>query len=259
MAQYTTDDNLAKRIAIHRYGENPISWPEWYFSHVKLDPGSRVLDVGCGNAYMWTDRHDLIDQASEIVLADASLGMVNAARKNVENARGSWSFQVASVEDLPFGAESFDVVMANHMLYHASNVDVAVSEIARVLKPRGRLYASTIGAGHMRQLGEWADAVGLQGVVGIGEPARRFGLENGRGVLSRFFRSVRLFTYQDALSVPAVQPVLEYVRSMEPGETREVEEKMSQLQARLARELQEHGRIRIDKESGLFAAEGVKK
>ena len=53
---------------------------------------------------------------------------------------------------LPFEADTFDAVVANHMLYHVPDRAQALAEMQRVLKPGGQVYLATNGLAHLREL-----------------------------------------------------------------------------------------------------------
>lgn len=256
MAQYTTDENLAKRIAIHSYSVAMEPFTRWYNRHVEIPDGARLLDIGCGNAYRWSESPEIVARCSEIVLADSSEGMLEAARKCVKHVPGPWRFEVADVCDMPFESNSFQVVMANHMLYHAGDVDQAIGEIARVLATDGVLYATTNGLGHMAQLGEWLSRSGLAALSRLREYTRRFGVENGAELLGHHFVDVEYWPRNDYLKVPSVEPVLDYVRSMEPDDDPDVRDGLKRFERLLAGHLCAYGTIRIDKHGGLFRARG---
>ena len=160
---------------------------------------------------------------------------------------------------MPFDDGSFDVVMANHMLYHAKDVNQAVAEISRVLTPEGTLYATTNGLNHMRQLGEWLAGSGLETVSLLREHSRSFGVENGPEILGLRFSDVEYYPREDYLSVTEVQPILDYVSSIELDSTPQVRTTLDRLRTLLDRELREHGAIRIDKHGGLFRARGPRR
>ncbi len=68
-----------------------------------------------------------------------------AATNGFTNVTG----KTCDVQDLPFGNGRFDLVVANHMLCHVPNPDLAIGEAARVMKPEGLFTAATNGFGHM--------------------------------------------------------------------------------------------------------------
>jgi SAM-dependent methyltransferase len=122
----------------------------------------------------------------------------------------------ADVRALPFEDASFDVVVANHVLYHVDDMPRALAEIRRVLSPRGRLIASTIGRNHMRQLEELAErfAAGPR----TERLAERFGLEAGGAHLGAAFTEVEVDRYDDRLGVNDPDAVVAYIRTMDEVE-----------------------------------------
>jgi ubiquinone/menaquinone biosynthesis C-methylase UbiE len=105
-----------------------------------IDRSDRILDVGCGHG------RSLIELAARawrgrVVGADPSELMVQiAAQRNrplIEATRVD--VVLASAESLPFPDDFFDNVLYVHVLYFWKDLDVSVREIARVLKPSGRL------------------------------------------------------------------------------------------------------------------------
>jgi len=105
-----------------------------------VQDGDHVLDIGCGHG------RSLATLAAQtpggrVVGADPSQLMVEmAASRNRDLIHaGRVDVAVASVESLPFGRAAFDRVLCVHVLYFWPNLHEALSEIARVLKPGGRL------------------------------------------------------------------------------------------------------------------------
>jgi len=103
--------------------------------------------------------------------------MVELARRRGLDA------QVGDVQALPFPDETFDCAVAAWMLYHADDVSLAIAELARVLRPGGRLVAVTNGAGHLAELRELAG----EGGWWTGLP---FSRENAVGLLESSFSAV---------------------------------------------------------------------
>lgn len=102
-----------------------------------LQPGMRVLDVGCGPGSITVGLAELVAPA-EVVGLDLQPGMVERARtlaaeRHVSNAR----FEVASVYELPFPNGSFDAVLASGLLIGLREPVQALGELRRVLRPGG--------------------------------------------------------------------------------------------------------------------------
>src|SRR5436305_15089237 len=80
--------------------------------------------------------------------------MLEEARRNLEKGGRAFRFELMDAQAIPFEDRGFDAVIANHMLYHVPDRGLALAEVRRVLKPGGRLYTSTIGGSHLRELDE---------------------------------------------------------------------------------------------------------
>ena len=77
------------------------------------------------------------------MLSDLSAGMLEFAKQNVtgENVRHI----VIDIQDIPFPADSFDLVIANMMLDHVPDLPKALREVQRVLRPGGTFVCATYG------------------------------------------------------------------------------------------------------------------
>ena len=138
-------------------------------------PHAQVLEVGCGDGRFSEQLRD--ELGARVVAMDFSPGMAAQA------ARRGLDVQIGDIQLMPWPDDTFDVVVANWMLYHVPDLDRGLQEIRRVLRPGGRLIASTMGLRHMREL--W-DLVGDEGAA----PALAFSTENGAEVLGRHFPQV---------------------------------------------------------------------
>jgi len=98
--------------------------------------GLDILDAGCGEGYMARELASL--GAHQVNGIDMSGEQVKAAEAAMVPGT---SFSEASADDLPFAAESFDVVLANHLLNDLPDIAVPIGEFARVLRPGGRFIA----------------------------------------------------------------------------------------------------------------------
>jgi SAM-dependent methyltransferase len=265
--QYRDAGNLNARIALHtRFSTNSYGWMRWVFDQLDLGPGSRILELGCGPGSLWSTNLNRVPESWEITLSDLSEGMLAEARRSLGGGRAAFEFMVVDAQDIPHGDESFDAVIANHMLYHVPDRERALAEIHRVLRPDGCFYATTLGNAHMRELGDlvhrfepqaesWHDAIpALPSPGGEGSfVSKAFGLETGFEQLSNWFDNVILRRYEDALEVTEAAPLVAYVLSMTPGPLLDGEQ-LAQFTRFVKQELASHGSIHITKDSGIFVA-----
>jgi len=123
---------------------------------------------------------------------------------------------VADAQELPFDADAFDVVIANHMLYHVPAPETAVAELARVLCPDGVLMASTSGPHHLAELWE------IRAEVFGGPPEsvnpEVFGSITGGPILRRSFARVEWRAYGDTLLCTSADDVVAFLSSAPPGQ-----------------------------------------
>ena len=208
--QYANADNLSTRISIHdKYSTNKMGFGNWIFSNYRIEPGMKILELGCGTGDMWRGRDDLISKCDKIVLSDFSEGMVATTRENV-GEHENVEYKVVDIQNIPFEDDSFDVVIANMMLYHVPNLDKGLQEVKRVLKKSGKFYAATYGEhGIVEYLAK------LLGKYGVEDNASRvFTLQNGDDILKKFFTNVEMLEYKDSLVVTDVDDMVDYLYSL---------------------------------------------
>ena len=260
--QYRDASNLGVRIAVHeRFSTNPRGFHRWVFDHVDLSEEARILEIGCGPGTLWVENRKRIPHGWNITLTDASPGMVGEARQSLGDSR-PFRFMVMDAQELPFPDESFDAVIAGAMLHLLPDRGKAFSEIVRVLRNGGRLYATTSGTKHMREL------AAMLRVLDPGWPHEsvspdlsNFNLQNGAGQLSQWFNEVTLLRYEDSLTVTEAKPLVNYLLSgmhaqalTERLPEEEFQERVSTLEVSLERELRARGSIHVTKDTGMFVA-----
>jgi ubiquinone/menaquinone biosynthesis C-methylase UbiE len=94
--------------------------------------GCRILDVGCGDGEF---AMELTRRGAIVTGIDASVEMIDAARRRATENNADIAFQVAMAERLPFPAEQFDVVTAITILCFVDDTAPVFREITRVLRP----------------------------------------------------------------------------------------------------------------------------
>lgn len=249
--QYADAHNLDARVSLHqRFSTNPQGWFNWVFDTLEQLPElARVLELGCGPGHLWSTCSRRIPPGWVITLSDLSEGMLLAAWRNLVVTGRAFKYEQIDARSIPYPDESFDIIIANHMLYHISDRPKALGEIHRTLKPGGRLVATTVGRQHLKELGDWYKRLGLD------DPAsgNQFVLENGLEQLQPFFEQVEIRRYADGLRITELAPLMTYLRSS-AGIDEVPESALRALEQELADKLARKGEILVTKDSGLFLA-----
>ena len=244
--QYGDTSKLDIRIALHqRYSTNQQPFGDWIMEHYHIQPGMRVLELGCGTGNMWHEAAKWLPRDATLTLTDFSEGMVEAAMANVP-ALPNISFRQVDIQQIPYEDNSFDLVIANMMLYHVPDLHKGLSEVARVLKPDGRFICATVGAGGVYW---W-----LENTLGIEEGKDYpFSLQNGADILGPHFAQVDMDQREDGLRVTNVEDLVDYVLSM--ASFSGLKEWPREVLRDKLLATAEDGVIAIPKEYGLFIAQ----
>ena len=101
-----------------------------------------LLDVGCGDGALASE---LARRGAIVTGLDADPAMIAAARRRTQTEITQLHLIEGQAERLPFGGEAFDCVLAVTVLCFVRDAERAVAEMARVLKPGGRLVIGELG------------------------------------------------------------------------------------------------------------------
>lgn len=247
--QYKNSRNLDARINLHSFNINKIDWNVWCFEKMNIPDGSKVLELGCGNGLLWTKNKEAIKQNLDITLSDLSEGMLQGAKENINNP--NIKYQIIDVQDIPYEDECFDVVIARHMLYHVPDIDKALSEIKRVLKPNGKFYVSTNGSENMKELKDLVDGYNKDTKYNPQKVfADKFGIENGTEILKRYFNNVRLEKFDGQIVIDKAEPIVGYVTSGMDNRKGKFDGFYDYVKA----EIDKAGAIKINTRGGMFIA-----
>jgi ubiquinone/menaquinone biosynthesis C-methylase UbiE len=116
-----------------------VKWKPAILDALRLQPGMRALDLGCG---MGSDAFDLaarVGPSGHVTGVDFSESLIAEAVRRSANRNLPVSFEVGDAQALRFPDHTFHAVRTERMLMHVPNPEKAVSEMARVLRPGGRI------------------------------------------------------------------------------------------------------------------------
>jgi SAM-dependent methyltransferase len=195
--EYASEAGLLERRSIYdnRVGPDPrdVLWDE-----IVAAAPPRVLEVGPGPGEL--SERMLKELDCEVVALDVSERMVELCRARGVEAR------VGDIQELPFEDGSFDLVVAAWVLFHVSDLDRGLSEIARVLEPGRRLVAVTNSEQHLAEAREHA-GISMAGLLS-------FSRENGEEALHRHFARVRREDVDGTVTFADREATQAYVRAL---------------------------------------------
>ena len=248
--QYATDSNLRARQRLWEYRTDRFDLFGWVLGLAgPLHAGTAVLDVGCGNG-LYLQR--MGPTGADAVGCDLSYGMLSSARPHPRLANGD-------AQALPFRTNTFDVVLAPHMLYHVTDRRTAVHELRRVLRSGGTCVAVTNGAGHLSSLRRLIEAAAAKTNPGweMKNPATQaFSLENGPEQLAAAFETVRVLRPTTPARVEITDPrvVADYVASTgdhyQPSLHRPWSEIVDEVAEEVAKEVTARGFFLVEGDTG---------
>jgi ubiquinone/menaquinone biosynthesis C-methylase UbiE len=135
------------------YDQRCIDYARDRFAHVAGTDGwpyASALELGCGTGFFLLNlkQAGVLDEGH---VTDLSPGMVEVAVRNARGLGFEVEGRVADAESIPYDDDTFDLVVGHAVLHHIPDLDVAMREILRVLKPGGRF----VFAGEPTEKGDW--------------------------------------------------------------------------------------------------------
>jgi ubiquinone/menaquinone biosynthesis C-methylase UbiE len=123
------DDELWELAGERRHAPPHVRWVE------SLPPARHALDLGCGDGAA-----SGAVRAEKLTIADVSAVALGRARARVPDAE---AVELDPDMPLPFADGAFDLVVCTETLEHVRDLQLLLSEVRRVLEPRGRLAITT--------------------------------------------------------------------------------------------------------------------
>jgi arsenite methyltransferase len=138
MAQLEFDESLAKQLEVMYRRRDVMRRRRLVQEALAAQPGEHLVDVGCGPGFYVDELLERVGPDGSVAAVDSAPAMLAVA---VNRARGhdNVTFHQAEATRLPLPDQAFDAALSVQVLEYVSEVDVAVSEIHRVLRPGGRV------------------------------------------------------------------------------------------------------------------------
>ena len=251
-SQYRNSSNIAARIQLHsQYSVNPQGWFPWLYEQCGIQDGMKILEIGCGNAQLWTENRNRLPKELSVVLSDISEGMIREIRRDERLDAAHFSFGVEDCQQLPYKPETFDLVIANHMLFYCENIPAVLDEVERVLKKGGGFICSTYGSKHMKEINELVQEFDHRIMLSAERLYERFGRENGKGILEQYFNEVVWLPYEDSLVIDVPEPLIEYILSCHGNQNQYIVDRYTKFRAFVAKKMS-YKKLTITKDAGAF-------
>ena len=254
-SQYENANNISARIRLHKdYSINKQGWFPWIYATgiapiIEKKNNIEILELGCGEGSLWTENINLLPENVHITVSDISEGMIRDIRRNLGSDE-RFSYETFDCHKIPAKARTYDLIIANHLLFYCDDIEQVCKEIKRVLKPSGVFLCSTYGSGHMKEITELVQKFDKRIILAAENLYDRFGLENGEEILENYFSKIKICKYDDAICINQPEPLIEYILSCHGNQNQYLLERYHDF--RLFVEKQVKKEYRITKDAGYF-------
>lgn len=250
-AQYQNANNISARIRLHRkYSVNKQGWFPWIYENCHLFEGMQVLEIGCGNGSLWVENMDQLPENISVILSDISEGMVRDARRSIGSEDKRFQFEAFDCHDIPKEDQVFDLVIGNHMLFYCDHMEKVCKEVGRVLKEGGVFICGTYGKDHMKEITELVQAFDRRIFLAAENLSHKFGLENGKEVLKKYFSEISCELYEDSMELNQGEPLIEYILSCHGNQNQILLDKYKEFKIFVDKQVKKG--FHITKDAGIF-------
>ena len=254
--QYQNASNISSRINLHSlYSVNQEGWFPWICQQCQIHEGMNILELGCGDGALWTQNLSKLPGNIHITLSDISEGMLRDARRAIGGEDPRFSFKAFDCHNIPPRIGTFDLVIANHVLFYCDDIGKVCKNVTKILKPGGRFLCSTYGSRHMREVSLLVQSFDERIALSADKLYERFGRENGTDILSPYFQKITWKSYEDELIVTDAEPLISYILSCHGNQNQYLPDRYKDFRA-LVKKKTENG-FHITKDAGVFLCEKV--
>jgi len=132
-------------------------WKAYTVAVAAVRPGMQVLDIAGGTGDLAREFAAAVGDSGRVVLTDINEAMLRVGRDRLMDRGVALPTVVCDAEQLPFGDATFDLVSVAFGLRNMTHKETALAEMARVLRPGGRLLVLEFSrpAGPLRKPYDW--------------------------------------------------------------------------------------------------------
>ena len=255
--QYENANNISARIRLHKdYSVNQQGWFPWIYEtgiepllNKKTNTIIEILELGCGEGSLWLENKSLLPENVHITVSDISEGMIRDIRRNLEGDE-RFSYETFDCHKIPAKAKTYDLVIANHLLFYCDDIEQVCKEIKRVLKPNGGFLCSTYGSKHMKEITELVQKFDKRIILAAENLYDRFGLQNGKDVLEGYFSKIEIQAYEDEIVINQAEPLIEYILSCHGNQNQYLLERYHEFRVFVEKQVKKE--YHITKDAGYF-------
>lgn len=213
----TTEDYKERSTAWDKYQNSKISVVDKALENLDFTRDKLVLDAGCGLGRFSLKAAEKSTKNSRIIAFDISEEMVKhvsieATKLNLSNVQTV----LGSLDSLPFDENYFDEIYCNLVLYHIEDINRALSELYRVLKPSGKILFLVPEYRWLKEIIEWQDRALLR--IGYSHNHRfleatgtdRFCRDNASNFIEKYFGIEKSISHNGSMTFPSSTDLIEY-------------------------------------------------
>ncbi len=215
--QYKNAENFNLRTKLHSYNINKTDWNNWCFNQMKFPSKARILELGCGTGDLWLKNRERLNSNWKVTLSDFSTSMLKSTKEKLEKINQNFIYKEIDAQNIPYEDESFDVVIARHMLYLGPDIEKALSEIKRVLVKDGMFYVTANSCETMNELNNIIEKFDATLGLHSNGMCDRFQLEDGQALLEKYFSEVKVEVLEGKIVTSDIDAIVCYKASSIKG------------------------------------------
>ncbi|WP_051957337.1 class I SAM-dependent methyltransferase [Bacillus sp. UNC322MFChir4.1] len=216
--QYGASTHLQVRMDTHvLYEEKRVNLDEWVIKLLNLTHDEKILDIGCATG-AFLSLLQTMGHKGHLTGLDQSSNMIEEANKLSQQKNLNIEWIIGDARKLPFSSNSYDWLVARHMLYHVPNLQSTIEGFKRVIKPNGGLLTTTNSCESLPKIRELCNNMLIEfGFPERVSPAAPFCIENAKEILSSTFNKVEEKVISNSLIFEQPEPIVNYIISMFPS------------------------------------------